>query len=202
MTNEPDFAIYRSSNHDVLAAWINYNEEYERWRLAWLEQVEAWGFDKEKNKPYVTNSAWGSATLIGVSWRPEKYNGPLPTYWKRPSEYKTSNVIEPYWSKPKGDPQIQAEFKKLRTIPDIRRDLVALGMPHHMFLGLSVTTYALIAKTSDCEFADPEIWVKWRGTDPLASDQWWDKVKLTEYYAMVESGKDPFAKDESETNED
>lgn len=189
--------IYRSSHHDVLAAWENHKIEYEQWLANWREQVVAWGLDVDKNKPYVANSAWGPAHLVGVYWGYDRDE--LPLGWKRVDRGSKSHIIEPYRSKPKGDPQIQAEFAALVKIPDIRRDFEKLGMPHHVFKGLSVSTYG-VAPSTFIEFASPVVWIRWHDCAPENVDEtYWEHVKTSEFYAMVENGFDPFAKTEDES---
>jgi len=188
MSDGPDFAIYKSSHHDVLKAWEDAHTNRAAYNDRMQAQLAAWGFP-EGTEIVVTQSAWVTTELLGIYW-PKR---DVPEGWRKDGRHTR---IVPY-AKQK---QLSAEYGALRKVPDLRRDLVALGMPHHMFAGLYVTTYATAAFTPS-EFGDPEIWVKWHNTDPLASDQWWTKVKLSEYYAMVESGTDPFAKKSDETDE-
>lgn len=187
-------SIFTSTHPDVLAAWANHEAEYKQWCEAWTTQIQAWGFDPEKNKPFVTDGVWGGCSLVGVYWGFGREA--IPAGWKRVDSSRLRHVIEPYRAKAKAVPEIQREYKALVKVPDIRRDLTAFGMPQHVFTGLRVTTYA--ARLLDNPRA---VWIRWRDAEPEVDSQWWDRIKLSDYYLMVENGCDPFARsDEAEAS--
>lgn len=180
MSDGPDYAIYRSNHPNVLRAWEEAKAAKTEWNERVKKQLIAWGFDN--SEVMVSEDAWGPARLIGVHHMSE-----VPSGWRRLNQGSGYYTLVPYRSKPKAVPEVVAAFDALVKIPDIRSDLVPYGMPYHMFTGLSVSAPALVR---DGDY----VWAKWSGTDPLASDQWWEKIELSRYYKMVEGGHDPFAK--------
>lgn len=205
-----DVHIYRTSDQRVLDVWDanqrNYDEYLERRRV----QLEAWGFERDI-AIYTSNSAFGGARWEGIAW-PEDQDP--PQYWRR--DRNTPSMIVPRRSG--AGKRIGNEFSALMQVPSPRGDLAKVGMPSMVMRGESGGMYVNTYAAKRCEeivngLRKDVVWVRWN-IDPnpqqesedgdrhaFVDTDVWELIKLSEYYAMVEAGNDPFGKNEGEDDD-
>lgn len=181
----PSDLIYRSADPEVLAAWDQAAQTYRDYCDRRKEQLAAWGLPG--HPVYVSRSVFGNVmrgidkqglSVAPPGWRTERNKGYLV-----PS--RTT----------KAGKKIAVEFDALVRLPDVRAALEPFGMPAHQWEGNRITAYAA-RRDQD------EIWIRWEDVradelDEKVDHSRWMQVKLSEYYAMVEAGNDPFTEVES-----
>jgi hypothetical protein len=171
--------IYRSSHPDVLAAWDKARDDEDAYNQRLATQMKAWGFDH--TKIYVSSSAWGAPRLMAIV-----HHGELPTGWRNEGGRDSGRIV-PY----RKNKELAAQFDALVIMPSVRKALRSEGMPDHAFRSLSVTAPGISRR-------DDTVWVHWRDVEPEGVGDKWERVKLSDFYAMVEAGNDPFRSDAEE----
>lgn len=180
-----DDTIYRSSHSDILAAWEQAQETWRAYVAQRAAQVEAWGFT---DRPmYVTRSVFGDRVagfgyLTGEQQAPDGWRRERGKAWMAPARTTPRGKV------------IGREFDAVAQVPNLRRSFERFGMPTTLSVGgLRITTY-------EAELYDDAVWVRWHDAEPSSEPpaEFWERVKLSEFYAMVESGVNPFPPDQED----
>ncbi len=180
-------ACYRSSAHDVIAAWDAYGEDRKRF-AADLDALtaEIWPEPMEGHelRPVVTTSSWdpGKRKLIGWSW---PWGVKPPEGWKVEKGPEYGQTISPKRSTKDG--------KALAKRIDAVRQVAPLELP-----GMPLNVLALPAiYTCAAERHGDTIYVGWGfdveghdhrsspGGKPLDLDKW-ERIKVSEFFAARE----------------
>jgi len=170
-----DKTVYRSSHSDVLAAWHAAADAREKWADQMTAFLADYGFGSRS--VYVSHSG----RVLGV----EHMDGEeVPDGWR--VDTRTGYVMPRRASK--AGKKIGARLGELNQ-PD-PRDAVP-GMPRDCFVSLAMLTCGL-------EIVGGALYATW--SRPIPEDQVdlaiWERVKLSEYYAVLEARDDETAASE------
>lgn len=178
MTAPTGPGIYRSAHPDVLAAWNDGIVQFEDWKKRFNEKIVEWGFPAGHSF-FVQSMGFGSGSrVVGLA----KVDS-IPEGWRLESKHR---LIVPARTTKAGK-AVAKDFDAMRVEPNPKRRLAKLGMPTHFFWSLRVGTYGAVLD------GDNVLWVRWSSPVDGVDDTYWQHVPLSQFYAMVESGTDPFA---------
>lgn len=173
-------AVYRSAASEVVAAMVA-GADAERAHMERLEEaLIGWGF------PPKTSTWWQGNHCSGV----EVARGDeVPSGWRRNKDGRAIPNLRTTVGK-----AANPEWSRLRKKPSARTPLEAVGMPGMLFVGHHLCRPGM-------GLVGGEVWAHW-SEDPDGSEAkkpspigpLWSRVSLSEYYALVEAGKDPIGK--------
>ena len=169
-----DQTVYRSSHPATLATWHDTHKLADEIGERRRALLDALGFE---GRTALVNDR----RLVGVEHREQ--HGPIPEGWRH--DPSVSGAIVPDRRRKVGK-DVGKKFDEL-TLPDLRRSLPG-GMPE-MAIGDGKAHWPSIALIADA------IYVKWR-CDPEKVErgnridpEMWQRIKLSEYYAVVEAAQ-------------
>lgn len=174
-------AVYASSAPEVLAAYQAGVDRREAYATRLCDLREQWGFPRD-------HPIWTRGTyLLGLDAKID----PIPPGWRLNKNHhlipnrRTSigKAVDPVW-------------QKVRRGVSSRAPMAKVGMPIRLFIGDWLCEARFVLH-------DGAVWVSW-GHDPESDarrsrspadeiGEQWRRVPLSEYYALVEAGNDPFA---------
>lgn len=176
-----DLFVFRSDKQEVLDALHAAKDAY----LEWSDRIEAFAAEVHPDsKPMVRRQNRGGGDRFdAVSVRE-----PVPEGWRVKTQREGADLMVPRLSTKAGKAWNE-RLNEIREAPDIRSSLP--GMPSGGLDGLAYVAPGI-------EEHDGAVWVIW-SCDPDAMDSgWsrtskkvdgfiWERVKLSEYYAMKEA---------------
>jgi hypothetical protein len=173
--SEPDKIVYRSTHPDVLAHWEKTGsaDAQRAWRKRVQEAIAELGFPGRR---FATTNGFDDIDVTAIE-HPDSED--IPVGWKRTK--KLAGAIEP--DKRRAAGKRAAERLAKLTAPNPRRKLPG-GMPSMSFIGHSLAKPGLarhgdaVYVTWSRELEDSEA----SNIDPAI----WQRVKLSEYYAVLE----------------
>lgn len=185
--------VYRSTHPDIIALVESWPQLYSEWDERCKAALTKWGF--EGHNTWTTQSGFSGVRMAGIDPGNMK-RAPIGWHKEPRQDYYVPS------SKPntKAQHALREEFRELQNMPDVRK-LFADSMPVFLFAGLGVVRYA-------STYRDGVVWIRWpdcdpertaaseegcRGMDGTVNRDLWERVPLSEFYAMVEAGNDPFA---------
>lgn len=176
--------IFRSDAPTVLVCWEKTKRANEQWYADVRAFCEKWDMDYSQGRTIVYPTY---TVLIGFTPPHETRLQPPPQGWRydqRKNEWLPALKTET-------GKEIKADLLALGKLFNIRHYLDGVGMPwiHH--------SEHYMRHPSVVE-REGTTWVSWN-CDIDIIDPRWTKVKLSEFYTMVEEGNDPFARVEDVT---
>jgi hypothetical protein len=177
-------AIYRSSHPEVQLAWEKQRAHATGWRDDLQDFCTKWGMDPDTARSMIQPDR---ALLMG--FRLPRSQSPADG-WRWDS---ASRNWVPALRTELGK-QINSDLKTLGPEFGIRYYLDRVGMPSS-FSGGGARRWSGVKQILDTT------WVQWNWEIDI-DDPRWERVKLSDYCLMVESGEDPLFFDEENEDDD
>lgn len=166
----PDLVVYRSTHPDVLASIEAYRAAMVTWQAAAAALLTELGFT---DRGFVVATAFGFRWITGVEYRDGDC---IPDGWRRVERGKSQGLVPD--KRRKVGKKAHARMEDTQPPADLRASLP--GMPGEQLIGGASLTPALREMAG-------AVWVSWRNEVSGVDPEIWERVKLSEYYALLEA---------------
>lgn len=178
-----ELTVFRTSNPVALASFESAVEEYK----AWSDRIREFARSAHPDAHPMVGTAWGQDRFDGISMV-----DPIPDGWRVQKQKLGSTYLVPKRSVKAGK-EAATRMDELHRAPDVRASLP--GMPNVVWMGMGTTSPGVHP-----DLEQGALYVTWSG-DPTGDKanagfsktaetvdlNLWERVKLSDYYALKEA---------------